>query len=83
MTLFGQPRTFRYHVAGGPIAGPGDTGSEGTGSDRLRVEADGHRLEGRILDLPYRKGGLVVTQGQLAGADHIDIFLTVDGQTVK
>ena len=83
MTLFGQPRTIRYHVAGGPIAGPGDTGSEGTGSDRLRVEADGHRLEGRILDLPYRKGGLVVTQGQLAGADHIDIFLTVDGQTVK
>ena len=83
MTLFGQPRTIRYHVAGGPIAGPGDTGSEGTGSDRLRVEADGHRLEGRILDLPYRKGGLVVTQGQLAGAAHINIFLRVDGQTVK
>ncbi len=83
MTLFGQPRTIRYHVAGGPVAGPGDTGSEGTGSDRLRVEADGRRLEGRILDLPYRKGGLEVTQGQLADAAHIDIFLAVDGQTVK
>ena len=83
MTLFGQPRTIRYHVSGGPVAGPGDTGSEGTGSDRLRVEADGRRLEGRILDLPYRKGGLEVTQGQLADAAHIDIFLAVDGQTVK
>lgn len=83
MTIFGQLRTIRYHVAGGPVAGPGDTGSEGTGSDRLRVEADGRRLEGRILDLPYRKGGLEVTQSQLADAAHIDIFLTVDGQTVQ
>ena len=83
MTIFGQLRTIRYHVAGGPVAGPGDTGSEGTGSDRLRVEADGRRLEGRILDLPYRKGGLEVTQSQLADAAHIDLFLTVDGQTVQ
>ena len=83
MTLFGRPRTIRYHVAGGPVAGPEDTGSESAGSDRLRVEADGRRLEGRILDLPYRKGGLDVAQDQLAGAAHIDIFLTVDGQTVR
>ena len=83
MTIFGQLRTIRYHVAGGPVAGSGDTGSEGTGSDRLRVEADGRRLEGRILDLPYRKGGLEVTQSQLGDAVHIDIFLTVDGQTVQ
>lgn len=83
MTLFGQPRTFRYHVAGGSAAGPEDSDSDGAGSDRLWVEADGRRLEGRILDLPYRKGGLEVTQDQLSGATHIDIFFTVDGQTVK
>ncbi|WP_295908275.1 hypothetical protein [uncultured Bifidobacterium sp.] len=83
MTLFGQPRTIRYHVAAGPVAAPGDTGSEDAGSGRLRVEADGRRLKGRILELPYRKGGLDVTQGQLADAAHIDIFLTIDGQTVQ
>lgn len=88
MALFDRLRTIRYHVCAKATAfasGPGP--ADGTSRDRgicdLWIEADGRRLDGDRRILPYRKGGIEVTRDQLADADRIDIFLMVDGQTVK
>jgi cellobiose phosphorylase len=63
LNLFGTKRTLRYHLSDddAPVV----------------VSVEGKQLSGNPYDLPYRRGGLVVSAQTLEGADVIDISVGV------
>jgi cellobiose phosphorylase len=63
LSLFGSKRTLRYHLSddNAPVV----------------VSVDGKELDGNRYDLPYRKGGIVVSAEALQDAEVIDISVGV------
>lgn len=66
--LAGRRRTVRYHVS------PGD--------GDVVVLGDGRTLPGSRQTLPYRAGGLLVSDGDLAGVDVLDVHVGADRSTL-
>jgi 1,2-beta-oligoglucan phosphorylase len=68
LSLFGSKRTLRYHLSDDDAP--------------VTVSVGGRRLDADAYDLPYRRGGLVVGEKALEGADVIDISVGVHRSTI-
>lgn len=65
-TCFGKVMTFRYHVEN----------SDENPQKGIKVSSNGLELEGKVLDNPYRRGGLQISKEELEkGSLEIDIYL--------